>query len=55
MQHQVSKVAPEDHQQLTDAETLGEASDNASRDETEDIDVARLVLSTQPGKNQHQY
>ena len=53
MQNQVSKVAPEDHQKWTDAETLGEASDDASRDDTEDDDVARLVLSTLPGKNQH--
>ena len=38
MQHKVSKVAPEDHQKLTDAETLGEASNEASCDDTEDVE-----------------
>ena len=55
MQNQVSKVAPENHQKETDAETLGEASEDASRDDTEDDDVARQVLSTRPGKNQLWY
>ena len=45
MQCKVSKVAPEDHQKLTDAETLVEASNDASRDDTEDVEVARLILS----------
>ena len=42
---QVSKVAPKDHQKLTVAETLGESSNDGSRDDTEDVDIARLILS----------
>ena len=45
MQCKVSKVAPEDHRIVTEAETLGEAFNDASRDVTEDADLARLILA----------
>ena len=41
MQCKVSKVAPENHQKVTEAKTLGEAFNDLSRDDTEDTDVAR--------------
>ena len=53
MQHKVSKVAPEDHQKLTDAETLDEASNEASWDDNEaveDNDEARQTPAENHGK-----
>ena len=37
--------APEDHRIVTEAETLGEAFKDESRDVNEDTDVTRLILA----------